>query len=82
MSAAESIAPQLSGGETVILESTSHHAPPEARRQDHGAASRPLPGRGGWQPVVYFASARAHPPGRGAGGADSNDRIIGGSTLR
>ena len=82
MSAAESIAPQLSGGETVILESTS---PPRTTQKLAAKIMelRPdlsLDGEDG-KPVVYFAYCPERIlPGKALEELISNDRIIGGST--
>ena len=82
MSAAESIAPQLSGGETVILESTS---PPRTTQKLAAKIMelRPdlsLDGEDG-KPVVYFAYCPERIlPGKALEELISNDRIIGGSS--
>ncbi|MGU3437177.1 UDP-N-acetyl-D-mannosamine dehydrogenase [Actinomycetes bacterium M1A6_2h] len=82
MSAAESIAPQLSGGETVILESTS---PPRTTQKLAAKIMelRPdlsLDGEDG-KPVVYFAYCPERIlPGKALEELICNDRIIGGST--
>ncbi|WP_309133837.1 UDP-N-acetyl-D-mannosamine dehydrogenase [Cellulomonas sp.] len=80
--AADGIAPQLRGGELVILESTS---PPGATRHmaDRILADRPdlsLDGSGG-QPVVHFAHCPERVlPGRVMVELVTNDRIVGGLT--
>lgn len=82
MSAAESIAPQLRGDETVILESTS---PPRTTQKLAAKIMelRPdlsLDGEDG-KPVVYFAYCPERIlPGKALEELISNDRIIGGST--
>ena len=82
LSAAESIAPQLRGDETVILESTS---PPRttqtlARKIMELRPDLSLDGEDG-KPVVYFAYCPERIlPGKALEELISNDRIIGGST--
>ena len=82
LSAAESIAPQLRGDETVILESTS---PPRttqtlARKIMELRPDLSLLGEDG-KPVVYFAYCPERIlPGKALEELVSNDRIIGGST--
>lgn len=82
LSAAESIAPQLRGDETVILESTS---PPRttqtlARKIMKLRPDLSLDGEDG-KPVVYFAYCPERIlPGKALEELISNDRIIGGST--
>ena len=82
MSAAESIAPQLRGDETVILESTS---PPRTTQKLAAKIMelRPdlsLDGEDG-KPVVYFAYCPERIlPGKALEELITNDRIIGGST--
>lgn len=82
LSAAESIAPQLRGDETVILESTS---PPRttqtlARKIMELRPDLSLDGEDG-KPVVYFAYCPERIlPGKALEELVSNDRIIGGST--
>ncbi|ASE10508.1 UDP-N-acetyl-D-mannosamine dehydrogenase [Kocuria rhizophila] len=82
MSAAESIAPQLRGDETVILESTS---PPRTTQKLAAKVMelRPDLSLGGedGKPVVHFAYCPERIlPGKALEELISNDRIIGGST--
>ena len=80
--AADALAPQLQGGELVILESTS---PPGATQHmaDRILAARPdlsLHGRAG-RPVVHFAHCPERVlPGRVMVELVTNDRIVGGLT--
>lgn len=80
--AADALAPQLRGGELVILESTS---PPGATQHmaDRILAARPdlsLHGRAG-EPVVHFAHCPERVlPGRVMIELVTNDRIVGGLT--
>ena len=82
LSAAESIAPQLRGDETVILESTS---PPRttqtlARKIMELRPDLSLDGEDG-KPVVYFAYCPERIlPGKAMEELVTNDRIIGGMT--